>query len=404
MAASAQAPPPIPRALIAALLLQYGIGGAVTPFVALLLRDRGLTITEISHVFVAVSAAMLFFPLFWGMLADRFLPLNRLFVLLNVLIAALLALFSAQTSFPGLLVTYVAFAACLNPAQILLNPLCFHYLGDPRTQFGRLRAWGSLGWIVPSGLIFLWHAWRPGASLSVTIFLGLALALAMVLAAARLPRLPPGALHVGPSHAPGITYFESVRRLLCNPSYVTALVVYFLVASSFGLQGIYAAPLLEDAGLPRRWIGPSQCLGVVVEIVLFRWQSRWLGRLSIAGTILVGIGALVVRHVIFWQSDNRWLLVASHLLTGIVIVYHHIGVSVLINTIAPREVRSTAQTLLLLFGSGVGPMFANGAVGWITATTGQDLRMVFAFATGLAVLGGLLLIARAKHLNATGAG
>ena len=392
--------PPVPRSLIFALLLQYGIGGAVFPFIALFFRDRGLSFTEVSYIFASVSAGLLVFPFLWGMLADRFIPLNRLFIVLNLLIAGFLVVFSTQTRFLGMLPAFVAYAVCSNPSMILLNPLCFHYLENPRTQFGRLRAWGSLGWILPSGAIYAWLVLHPGTDLVFTVYLGIALAVAMVAVSFRLPHLPPGALHVGPLHAPGISYLESVKRLFRNGGYVTALAVYFLVASSFGIQGIYAAPLLEDAGLPRHWIGPSQCIGVFVEIILFRWQSTLLSRMSISGTVLVGIGAMIVRHLIFTFSDNLWLLVGSHALTGIVIVYHHIGISVLINAIAPREVRSTAQTLMILFGSGVGPMLANLAIGSITSATGQNLRMVFAFATGLAVLGGLLLIARAKRLNA----
>lgn len=392
--------PPVPRSLIVAMLLQYGVAGAVFPFIALLFRDRGLNFTEVSHIFAAVAAALLFFPFFWGMLADRFIPLNRLFIILNGLIAGLLLVFSLQSSFVGMLPAFVAFAVCCNPSMILLNPLCFHFLENPRTQFGRLRAWGSLGWILPSIVIYVWLLWRPGTDLVFTVHLGIGLAVVMAGVSFRLPHLPPGALHVGPAHAPGLTYLESVKRLLRNSGYVTAIAVYFLVASSFAIQGIYAGPLLEDAGLAREWIGPSQCIGVLVEIALFLWQGKLLSRLSIANTILVGIGAMVVRHLIYWLSDDLWLLVASHALTGVVIVYHHIGISILINAIAPREVRSTAQTLMILVGSGLGPMLTNLGVGWIAASTGQNLRMVFAFATGLAVLGGLLLIARAKKLNA----
>lgn len=392
--------PRVPRALIAALLLQYGVAGAVMPFIALLFRDRGLNVAQVSHIFAAVSAALLFFPFLWGMLADRFIPLNRLFILLNTLIAGLLAVFSVQTGFAGMLPAFVAFAVCCNPSMILLNPLCFHFLVNPRTQFGRLRAWGSLGWILPSGIIYVWMAVWPGTGLVVTVHLGIALAVAMIAASFWLPHLAPGALHVGPSHAPGLSYLESVKRLLRDRGYVTALAVYFLVASSFGIQGIYAAPLLEDAGLDRKWIGPSQCIGVFVEIGLFFWQGRLLSRLSIAGTVLVGIGALVVRHLIFSFSDNLWLLVGSHALTGMVVVYHHIGISVLINAIAPREVRSTAQTLMILVGSGLGPMLTNLAIGGIAAATGQSLRAVFVFATCLAVLGGVLLVAQAKRLDA----
>jgi MFS family permease len=72
----------------------------------------------------------------------------------------------------------------------------------------------------------------------------------------------------------------------------------------------------------------------------------------------------------------------------------------LINTIAPRQVKSTAQTLLILCGSGLGPMLANFGVGWITASYGQNLRLVFAFAAVLAASGGIILMLNAKRLNA----
>jgi MFS family permease len=400
MPAPATQHPRVPRSLILALLFQYGVGGAILPFIALLFRDRGLNLTQISGIFACLSAGLLFFPFLWGMLADRFISLNRLFLLLNSLIVITLAAFNRQSGFTGILFWYVAFAVCFTPSMILLNPLCFHHLENPRTQFGRLRSWGSIGWIIPSGVIYVWMALHPAAGLGMVINLGILLALVMILMSFRLPHLPPGAVHLGPEHAPGVTYLESVKRLLGNSGYMTALAVYFLVASSYGIQTIYASPLLEDAGLARKWIGPSQCVGVVVEIILFRWQTKLLSRLSLSGTILVGIGAMVLRHLVYWLSDNLWLLVASHALTGVVIVYHHIGISVLMNAIAPREVRSTAQTMMVLFGSGVGPMLSNVAIGWITKSTGQDLRMVFAFATGLAVLGGLLLVTRAKRLNA----
>ncbi len=391
---------PAPRSLVVAMFLQYGLGGAVLPFIALLFRDRGLDLTQISHIFSGSAAMLLFFPFFWGMLADRWLPLNRIFTLLNLLMVALLVLFGRQQGFIGLMIVFMLFYACLNPSFVLMNPLSFHFLENPREQFGKLRAWGSIGWIVPSLVIYVWLGMRPEASLGFTISLGACIAGSMVAASFWLPHLEPGAVHVSPGHEPGIGYIESVKRLLCNRSYLVVLVVYFLVASSFALQAIYSAPMLEDAGLARKWIGPSQCIGVILEIILFNWQVKLLARLPLSATILVGIAAMVGRHLIFWLSDNVGLLVVSHLLTGVVVVYHHIGVSVLINTIAPREVKSTAQTLLILCGSGLGPMLANFGVGWITAATGQNLRSVFAFATALALSGGIILILNARRLNA----
>lgn len=388
----------VPGSLVLAMLLQFGIGGAVLPFITLLFRDRGLDFTQTSQIFAASSAVLLLSPFFWGMLADRFIPLNRLFFVLNFLILVVLAVLSRQTGFTGLLVTFMAFYACFNPSLVLLNPLSFHHLDNPRTQFGRLRAWGSLGWILPSLVIYWWLAAR-GGDLTFTLYLGMALAVGMMVNSRFLTHIPPGAAHATPGAPKRGGYLGAVKRLLGNPAYVTALVVYFLVASSFAIQAIYSGPLLEDAGLPRRWIGPSQCLGVLLEIALFRWQARLLCRWSISATVLIGVVAMLVRHLIFWKCSNLWWLAGSHLLTGMVIVFHHIGVSVLVNALAPREVRATAQTLLILCGSGIGPLLANAVVAWLTAHRGQDLRQVFGFAAGLAIAGGVLLLFQARRLN-----
>jgi len=388
-----------PRSLVVAMFLQFGLGGAVLPFISLLFRDRGLDFTQVSYIFSGSSAMLLFFPFFWGMLADRFIPLNRIFTLLNLLMIGCLTALGAQRTFAGLMTCFLLFYACLNPSFVLLNPLSFHFLERPRQQFGRLRAWGSIGWIVPSVLIYGWLALNPAHQLDFTIHLGIGVSAAMAIASFWLPHVEPGAIHVGPAHEPGLGYVESVRRLLANRSYVVVLVIYAVVASSFAIQAIYSAPLLEDAGLARKWIGPSQCIGVVLEIILFNWRFKLLERMPMPMTILIGVVAMIGRHMIFWLSDSVPLLVASHLLTGVVVVYHHIGVSVLVNAIAPREVKSTAQTLIILCGSGLGPMLANFGVGWITATRGQGLRPVFGFATTLAVIGGEILLINLRRLN-----
>ena len=101
------------------MLLQFAAGGAVLPFVTLVLRDRGLDFAHISIIFSVASATLLVFPLLWGMLADRYLPLNRLFTLLNLAASGALILFALQRDFAGLLLAFALFSACFNP---MLHP------------------------------------------------------------------------------------------------------------------------------------------------------------------------------------------------------------------------------------------------------------------------------------------
>lgn len=378
------------------MLLQFAANGSVLPFFAMLLRDRGLPYDRISMIFTASSATMLFFPFLWGMLADRLIPLNRLFIFMNWLGSAALVLMTFQRSYVGLLVAFTIYSACVIPTFVLTNALCFHHLPNPREQFGFVRAFGSCGWILPFLPISLWTAWRPGMGLDLTLWMGAGLSMVMGVFAFRLPHTVPGALKRAAGERRG-HYGPALRKLLLNPNYLVVLTSMFLMSGSFTLVLYYAPPFLEKLGLSRPWIGPVQAIGVVFEIVLFQWQPYLIRRFRYTSVILVGCLALTLRHLLFAVSDNLWLLSGSYLLVAAVVVFHHMGISILANAIATVEVKSTAQTLLSFFGLGLGPMFANWMAGRLVQ--GEDLRPVFLFGAILAAVATCLVGFRSRQLN-----
>jgi MFS family permease len=392
--------PEAPRSLVSVMTLQFAIGGAVLPFISLYLRDQGLDFPQISRIFVVSAALLLLFPFVWGMLADRYIPLNRLFIGLNLIAACALVGLARVDSYLGLLLTYSLLHAVLNPTFLLINALCFPHLRDPGAQFGKLRAWGSLGWILPSLPIFLWLALSQQSDLQFVMELGWVLALLAAAAAWFAPHTPPGAARGASDEQRRLNYWKAARLLMGNLNYLAILVSFFLVAASFSIYAYYSSPHLEDLGLHRAWIGPVQSAGVLLEIALFRWRTRLIGRSGYAKPILIGCMALVVRQLLFACCSHLAILAASYLLVGVVVVFYHIGVSILVDRIASSEVRSTAQTLLVLCGSGLGPMFANWSAGRITAALGPNLQPVFLFAGFLAFLAGAVIWLRRRQLVA----
>jgi MFS family permease len=395
---------PIPRALYLSMLLQFAIGGSIFPFITILLRDRGLHYGDVSLIFLAASSTLLIFPFLWGMLADRYIRIQRLFTLLNLFTIVSLAAFAGQTGFWGLLITFMLFQAFFHPTLTLINPLCFHYLANPREQFARLRAWGSIGWIIPALPMFAWFAWRENGSADFVIYLGIVLACGMVAVSLFLPATPHDVQSSEVKMRRKQAYWPALKKLMRDGNYLTLLGSMFLVAASFSLLVFYSPPLLEELGMPRRWIGPVQCIGVVFEIILFRYLPRMILRWDYSGCMLLGCLALAARHLLFVYSDDPWILSASYILVGVVIVCYTTGVSLLVNVIAAVEVRATAQTLLVFFGSGLGPMTANWLAGKLAMRAGDSLQPVFAFAAILAALASLLILIRAAKLNRGGDG
>jgi MFS transporter, PPP family, 3-phenylpropionic acid transporter len=135
------------------------------------------------------------------------------------------------------------------------------------------------------------------------------------------------------------------------------------------------------------------------EFALFQWHALLLRRWNYTAVILAGSAALLLRQVLFAAVDNLWVLSLSYLLAGTVVVLNFVGTSLLVNLIAAREVRATAQTLLVLFGSGFGPTAANWAAGRLAALYGNSLRPVFLLSALLAGAAMLLIAARGRRLN-----
>lgn len=380
------------------MLLQFAVGGAVMPFVTLLLRDRGLSMGQIGVALACGAATMLVAPFFWGMLADRFLPLDRVFVLLNLLGAAALTVFALQHGVVALTIAYTIFFACFMPTLSLINALCFHHLPDPPNQFGRVRAWGSVGWILPFLPISLWLGFSGHADLTFVLWAAAGLCLAMAVLGLFLPHTPPGAAHTNPG---AMAYGPAVKLLLADRNFLVLVAGMFLVSGSFSLLSYYSPPFLEDLGVPRPWIGPVQAIGVIPEIFLFLWQPMLLRRWNYTVILLLGCGALILRHVLYAVVREPWTLSISYLLAAFVIVFFHMGVSLLVNGMARLETRASAQTLLSLAGQGLGPMCANWGAGLIAHRAGDRLEPVFWFAALWGALAAMLILSRGGKLGAT---
>jgi predicted MFS family arabinose efflux permease len=383
------------------MILQYAVGGALFPFLTLLLRDRGMTVPQISTALLCGAASMLVAPFFWGMLADRFIPLNRLFVVMNVAAVIALGAFAFQHAYAPMVISLTLFYASFMPTPILTNAIALQHLPDPQRQFGPVRAWGSAGWVLPSFPIFVWLSLSRSQDLGFLLGVTMTLGVIMAVTALWLPHTPPGALapRQAGSEAP-TTYWPSLRRLLRNVNYLILIGAYLLMAASFVIQAFYSPVRLEDLGMTRPWIGLVQSVGVLWEIALFFARSAIVNRLGVTGSIVAGCVALLVRQLLFAYADNLWVLAASYLLVGTTVVLFHIGVNLLVAAMAEREVKSTAQTILTLCSSGIGPILANAVVGRLTAGSASDLSGVFLFGAILtAGAGALLLLHRGKSFR-----
>jgi MFS family permease len=370
------------RSLQAAMLSQYAVGGALIPFITLHFQDRGLDFSEIGWLFLTSSAVGVLVPLLWGYIADRAIPVHRLIMCLHGAGAIVLLVLARQSSFAGLLVTYGLFAAFFNPTGALLSALAYHTLPSPERQFGGLRLWGSIGWMLPSLPISLWLAWREGAedpNVTFCVYLAAALGFLVVGVSFFFPSAPPVRTPLVGA-GPVLPYPAALARLFRRRGFATFLTVVFLTHASFAVLIYYSPSFLEAAGFERKWIGPLQCLGVAVELPFLVVLPRVIGRVGYRITIALGCGTLFVRHALYAAAAGPVLLASSYVLAGACVAFYLTAVSLAINRMADRSLRASAQTIVFLVGSGLGQMFGHRAVGWLASRSGGGLHLSFLFA------------------------
>src|SRR5471032_1471951 len=94
------------------------------------------------------ALAAMISPFFVGMVADRFMPTERILAALHVLGGVILFVAASQTSFRGVYIGLLVYTLCYMPTLALSNSLSFRQMSNPGVEFPPIRVLGTIGWIV----------------------------------------------------------------------------------------------------------------------------------------------------------------------------------------------------------------------------------------------------------------
>ena len=85
-----------------------------------------------------------------GQVADRYLSTERFLAVSHVVGGLAMLTLAFQTSFWPFFLTMLVYSLAYVPTLSLTNSICFHHLKDAQKEFGRVRLWGTIGWIAAS--------------------------------------------------------------------------------------------------------------------------------------------------------------------------------------------------------------------------------------------------------------
>jgi PPP family 3-phenylpropionic acid transporter len=386
---TASAPDPSYLRLGALFAAYFGLVGVVAPYMPLYFQARGLNAFEIGVLIALGQVMRVIGPNLWGYLADRATRRTSILRSTAVALLASFCLLFVPGGFAfvfGVMLLVNLFQTAQMPIAEALASASMRGRHDATVRYGRLRLWGSAGFItvvMAAGPLF------DRTGIDSALWLVAALAALMVWAAWRV--------RDEPSHEQAHERV-SVRRRLREASVRWFLLSAALMVFAHGALYSYLSIYLAELGYSKTAIGTFWVLSVVLEIAFFFTQGRWFARFGLYPLLQASFLVAAVRFLLIAEMATLWWVLAfAQILHSVTFAVHHSASVLMIQRWFPGRAAARGQAVYISAAYGVG-----GTAGTLTAAYAWTLGgPVWSFGSGsVAALLGAWAIRRARRHDA----
>ena len=334
-------------------------------------------------------------PFIVGLIADRYFNAERVLAVLHLAGGALLLVLARATTFTAFLPVLFAYMALYMPTLALANSISFRQLKDPAREFGVLRVWGTIGWIVAGVAISYVFAWDSPASVAQgalrnTFTMCGCASLLLGVYSFTLPKTPPTPEAQARKGLRDLLGADALS-LLAERNFLIFFLASILICIPLAFYYQHANQFLTELKVANPT--GKQTLGQASEVLFMLALPVFLGRFGIKLTLLAGMLAWAVRYALFafGNADSLVaLLLIGIALHGVCYDFFFVSGQIYIDSKAGPGIKSAAQGLITLATYGLGMLIGFSVAGWITdlyATPGaHDWTHIWLIPAAFAVL------------------
>ncbi len=367
--------------LIIMNFLQYAIWGAwLISLGAYLGGQLGFTGVQIGSFFATMGIASLFMPGLLGVVADRFIPAEKLLGVCHLLGATFLFLAAPQTEYVKLYTFILLAVFFYMPTIALSNSVAYNALEkggfDTVKAFPPIRVWGTVGFIISmisvdllkiDGFKFSQSAYQLYYAGGLSLILGLY--------SFTLPKCPTTGASESQSWVDNfglrafalfkqrkMAIFFTFSMLLGMSLQITNMFANDYLTNYFGAMDIYTGTFgVEHANI---LISISQMSETLCILLI----PFFLKRYGIKNVMLISMFAWVLRFALLGLGDpggGVWMLILSMVVYGVAFDFFNISGSLFVEQETGPSIRSSAQGLFMIMTNGFGAFIGSYVAGFV---------------------------------------
>ncbi|MDX8386473.1 MAG: MFS transporter [Gallionella sp.] len=290
----------------------YAFVGMFAPYWSLYLQSIHFDAIDIAVLMSIQPVMRMIAPNIWGWLADH-TGKRLLVVRLAATLSALcyLGVFFTD-SYWGLFLVLTLMSFFWSASMPLVEATTLTYLGNKTSHYGRIRSWGSVGFIV--AVVGLGYAFDHVA-IYWLLWAGLVCEIGIVIFSRQMPETEVIAHH---------TDHQPIRQIVLQPKVVMLLAACFLMSAAHGPYYTFFSIYLVDHGYTKSAVGGLWALGVICEIGVFFLMPMLMRRFSLKRILAVSFGAAVVRFMLIgWAVDIVLLILFAQILHALTFGAYH---------------------------------------------------------------------------------
>lgn len=356
----------------------FAFVGMFSPYWSLYLKSLNFDVVQIGVLMSIQPVMRMLAPALWGWAADR-LDNRRLVIQIAAFggVAAYAGVFFSREYY-ALFLVMALMSFFWSASMPLVEATTLTYLGKQSARYGRLRSWGSIGFILAVlGLGYLFDY----IEIYWILWAGLLIKLGILAFARQIPPTEVLAHH---------TDSQPIWNIVKQPQVLALFAGCFLMAVAHGPYYTFFSIYLVEHGYAKSAVGMLWSLGVVCEIAVFALMPWLMRRFTLPQILMASLLLAVLRFLLIgWQVENLWVLLFAQTLHAATFGSYHASAVALVHHFFRGRHQSKGQALFGSVTYGMGGMLGGLLSGPLWVNWGAGAMYTF---SSLAALAGALII------------